>query len=90
MPKADFIKECISLATRSIFAALALFALTFGSTLRLVIDGDQTLMPGLPFTFAEVGAVASAAIFLIALFAAWISYWLFRQLGRLVVEEDQT
>lgn len=88
--KFELAKESLNIAIRVSFAVLALLALVIGGTLRLYIEGDQTMLPGLPIALVRFGEFAIAVLIVILLLAVRRSHKLFHKLEQLVTEEDES
>lgn len=88
MNRADFVKEGFNIATRIAFAALALLVVIASGTLGVVIEGLQARFSPLLTVLTIIGSVATAAVLLVLLGAAWKGLRLFRRLEQLVSEED--
>lgn len=87
--KFELAREGLGIATRIAFALLALLVLIIGSTLGLVLDGNQTMVPGLPITFVHLGWIATSVVFLLLTSFIWKSYGLFHWMVRFVTGEER-
>ena len=74
MTETDYTKECLSLYSRMMFAALALFAITLGATFGMFIAKAEAvtpvstaLLPGTMIDFITFGAGGSALLFVLFL-----------------------
>ena len=74
MTETDYIKECLSLYSRMMFAALALFAIALGATFNMFIAKAEAvtpvpmaLLPGTMIDFITFGAGGSGMLFVLFL-----------------------
>ncbi len=74
MTETDYTKECLSLYSRMMFAALALFAITLGATFGMFIAKAETvtpaptaLLPGTMIDFITFGVAGSGMLFVLFL-----------------------
>ena len=80
MTEIEYTKECLSLYSRALFAALALFAITLGSTFGMFIAKEEAvtpaptaLLPGTMIDFITFGVAGSALLFVLVLCFAGVT-----------------
>ena len=80
MTETEYTKECLSLYSRMMFAALALFAITLGATFGMFIAKAEAvtpvptaIVPGMTIDFITFGAGGSALLFVIFLCCAGLT-----------------
>ena len=80
MTETDYTKECLSLYSRMMLAALALFAITLGATFGMFIAKAEAVtpvptavVPGIMIDFTTFGLGGSTALFVVFLYFAGLT-----------------